>query len=198
MKKKLSRTLYRASFRITGLGFCFCWGSYFPILWDLSISSTVILSFMFLQIVLAAIYVIWQVLFCISCRKIQVYLEYGSCLSICFSKIAIMSCSFKLLSSRIFYFFFVLLFVFLVFIKLNANKFHWFLQLVHVWNSLLIWFSCVVLTSSIISFIFCSTFRKHLIKISPHSGDCKFPAKTISSAVVFKAKKSFKLLSLGF
>ena len=134
VRKTLSPTLYGANFTITVLGF-FLWGLYFPILWDLLISSTVIaitLSFMFSQIVLTATSSVTSPVHSgIPCKSIQLHLEYCSCLSICFSKIAKLSFSFKLLSSKIFIFYF-LPFVFLVFIKLSANKVTRFLQLVHV------------------------------------------------------------------
>ena len=43
-------------------------------------------------------------LFGLTCRRMQLRLEYCCCLWICFSKIAILLCIFKLLSSKIFLF----------------------------------------------------------------------------------------------
>ena len=86
-KEAVSQVLCRTNFTITSLRFCF-WELYFSILWDLWISSTVtILYFMFSQIILMAISSITSnTRNGISCRKIQVYIEYRSCLLIFFSK----------------------------------------------------------------------------------------------------------------
>ena len=141
LEKTLSRTLYRANFTITVLDFFF-WGSYFPILWDLSILSTVIiLSFMFSQIVLTATSSVSSHLHSgIPWRSMQLRLEYCSCLPIYFSKIAILSCIFKLLSSNS---------LNLAQIK-STDSCNLFIRI-----SPLNWLSFVVLTIAAILFIFC-------------------------------------------
>ena len=191
--RTLSLTLYRATFLIIGLGFFFR-GPYFPILWDLSISSTVIISsFMFSQVVLtAASSVTSSLLSGIPYRSI----DYCSCLSICVSKIAILSCIFKALSSKMFVFssFYFLSFSYssnLALIK-STDSCNLFMRILP-----LNWLSCVVLTIAVISLkLRLVEWIYSLRNISPHSDDCKLPVKTSSNDVLFKRKESLKLLLL--
>ena len=76
--------------------------------------------------------------------------------------------------------------MFLEFITLRAKKVHWLLQFVHVQLTFNLGFLfCFDQPYNFVRF-WCN-ICKHLIKISPHSGDCKLPVKTPSNAVLFKA-----------
>ena len=123
-------------------------------------------------------------------------IDYCSCLSICVSKIAILSCIFKALSSKMFVFssFYFLCFSYssnLALIK-STDSCNLFMRILP-----LNWLSCVVLTIAVISLkLRLVEWIYSLRNISPHSDDCKLPVKTSSNDVLFKRKESLKLLLL--
>ena len=187
VRKTPSRTSHRANVTIAGLGF-FLWGSYFPVLWDLSISSTVIiLSFMFSQIVLMATSSVTSPLhYGVAYRSMQyhfVSLKQLFCHG--FSN----NCLLKN------FFFCFLSFWYLS--NLALIKSTGFLQLVHVHLPFKL------------GFLFCFDHRYHFVHFLFNTSqtfnwnftvfnDYKLSVNTSSNAVLFKAKESLKLHSLVF